>query len=283
MAVADEDPVTWLTSEELDAWLSIVRLITWLPWSIDQQLQHDANLAMTDYQVLAMLSESPELRMRMSSLAEVTNASLSRLSHLVKRLEARGLVRREPDPSDGRFTIAILTDAGTTLLVSAAPCSCPARQVARRRRTQPRAASPLGHCRGSHHVPHRHVGDQLTKRRRACRVAAVAHRGVHLPDQHLARLNGLQASRPTPPQACRITGIQDSPPARGSCDPEQRRRERRASPGSPRSGPAAGERRAGRRNGCESEWPRGHGAPACPRPRRPGGPARSASSSSSCS
>jgi DNA-binding MarR family transcriptional regulator len=121
MAAAEEDPVPWLTSEELEAWLSIVRLITWLPWSIDQQLQHDANLAMTDYQVLAMLSESPELRMRMSSLAEVTNASLSRLSHLVKRLEARGLVVREPDPSDGRFTIAILTGAGHELLVSAAP------------------------------------------------------------------------------------------------------------------------------------------------------------------
>ena len=50
--------------------------------------------------------------MRMSSLAEVTNASLSRLSHLVQRLEVRGLVRRRPDPADGRFTNAILTEKG---------------------------------------------------------------------------------------------------------------------------------------------------------------------------
>jgi DNA-binding MarR family transcriptional regulator len=57
--------------------------------------------------------------MRMSSLAEVTNASLSRLSHLVKRLEQRGLVRREPDPTDGRFTNAILTDKGFELLLTA--------------------------------------------------------------------------------------------------------------------------------------------------------------------
>jgi DNA-binding MarR family transcriptional regulator len=121
MAVADEEPVTWLTAAELESWLSVVRLMTWLPWSIDQQLQRDAKLAMTEYQVLAMLSESPEQTMRMSSLAEVTNASLSRLSHLVKRLEERGLVRREPDPSDGRFTLAVLTDAGFALLVSAAP------------------------------------------------------------------------------------------------------------------------------------------------------------------
>jgi DNA-binding MarR family transcriptional regulator len=95
--------------------------MVWLPWSIDQQLQHDSNLRMVEYQVLAMLSDSPEHTMRMSSLAEVTNASLSRLSHLVKRLEVRGLVRREPDPSDGRFTKAILTDEGYRTLAKAAP------------------------------------------------------------------------------------------------------------------------------------------------------------------
>ena len=59
--------------------------------------------------------------MRMSSLAEVTNASLSRLSHLVKRLEGRGFVRREPDPADGRFTNAILTEQGYQALAEAAP------------------------------------------------------------------------------------------------------------------------------------------------------------------
>jgi DNA-binding MarR family transcriptional regulator len=76
---------------------------------------------MVEYQVLAMLSERPERSLRMSSLAEVTNASLSRLSHLVKRLESRGLARREPDPADGRFTIAILTDHGFRALAAAAP------------------------------------------------------------------------------------------------------------------------------------------------------------------
>jgi DNA-binding MarR family transcriptional regulator len=51
---------------------------------------------MVEYQVLAMLSQSPERRMLMSSLAEVTNASLSRLSHLVKRL-AEPRPGRRPD------------------------------------------------------------------------------------------------------------------------------------------------------------------------------------------
>ena len=118
---AEAPPVKWLTAAELDSWLSVVRLLTWLPWSIDQQLQRDSNLRMVEYQVLAMLSTSPGRTMRMSSLAEVTNASLSRLSHLVKRLEGRRLVRREPDPTDGRFTNAILTEKGFQTIVEAAP------------------------------------------------------------------------------------------------------------------------------------------------------------------
>ncbi len=111
----------WLTPAELASWLSVVRLMTWLPWSIDQQLQRDSKLRMVEYQVLAMLSESPARTMRMSSLAEVTNASLSRLSHLVERLERRGFVHREPDPTDGRFTNAILTEKGFQALAEAAP------------------------------------------------------------------------------------------------------------------------------------------------------------------
>ena len=118
---AEEPPVKWLTATELGSWLSVVRLMTWLPWSIDQQLRRDSNLRMVEYQVLAMLSESPQRTMRMSPLAEVTNASLSRLSHLVERLEKRGFVRREPDPTDGRFTNAILTEKGLRALVEAAP------------------------------------------------------------------------------------------------------------------------------------------------------------------
>jgi DNA-binding MarR family transcriptional regulator len=118
---AEAQPVQWLTPAEVRAWLSVVRLMTWLPWSIDQQLRRDSNLGMVEYQVLAMLASHPDRIMRMSSLAEVTNASLSRLSHLFKRLEARGLARREPDPADGRFTNAILTEKGFKTLAEAAP------------------------------------------------------------------------------------------------------------------------------------------------------------------
>lgn len=113
--------VNWLTPEQLGSWLSLVKLMTWLPWSLDQQLQRDSGLATVEYQVLACLSQSPQRMMRMSSLAVITNASLSRLSRVVKRLEDRGLVRREADPADGRFTNAILTDDGFRTIEEAAP------------------------------------------------------------------------------------------------------------------------------------------------------------------
>jgi len=113
--------VKWLTDAEVSSWLSVVRMMTWLPWSIDQQLRRDSNLGMVEYQVMARLSQSPERTLRMSLLADLANSSLSRLSHLVKRLEDRGFVRRELDPADGRFTNAILTDKGFEVLAEAAP------------------------------------------------------------------------------------------------------------------------------------------------------------------
>jgi DNA-binding MarR family transcriptional regulator len=117
----EQAPVSWLTAEEVDSWLAVVRLMTWLPWSIDQQLRRDSDLAMVEYQVLAMLSRGPGRARRMSVLAEAVNASLSHLSRIVNRLEHRGLVRREPDPTDGRFTNAILTDQGFQTIADAAP------------------------------------------------------------------------------------------------------------------------------------------------------------------
>ena len=77
---------------EVDSWLSVVRLMIWsCPGRSISNCSVTRTWGMVEYQVLAMLSNRPERTMRMSSLAEVTNASLSRLSHLVKRLEGRGL------------------------------------------------------------------------------------------------------------------------------------------------------------------------------------------------
>jgi DNA-binding MarR family transcriptional regulator len=115
------EPTRWLTADEEAAWRAFASILVRLPWALECQLQRDATLSFIEYHALAMLSETPDHTRRMSDLAEVTNASLSRLSHLIKRLEGRGLVRREADPTDGRYTNAILTKAGYEHLVASAP------------------------------------------------------------------------------------------------------------------------------------------------------------------
>lgn len=111
----------WLSPEELEAWMSLTLMLSTLPGELGQQLQRDADLSFVEYYVLAGLSASPDRTMRMSRLAVFANAELSRLSHMMTRLEKRGLVRREPDPTDGRFTNAILTDEGFKHLEAVAP------------------------------------------------------------------------------------------------------------------------------------------------------------------
>jgi DNA-binding MarR family transcriptional regulator len=114
-------PPRWLDADERTAWLGLVRLMTKLPTALDAQLQRDAGVSFFEYSVLAMLSEQPDWTLRMSHLATLTTASLSRLSHVAKRLEAHGLMRRALDPEDGRCTNAILTDAGMDLITRTAP------------------------------------------------------------------------------------------------------------------------------------------------------------------
>ncbi|MEC3993812.1 MarR family transcriptional regulator [Actinacidiphila sp. DG2A-62] len=111
----------WLSSEELAAWRGFVRLVHRLPAALEAQLQQDSRLSFVEYHVLAHLSEQPGRRIRMSELAALADTELSRLSHMIGRLEKRALVRREPDPDNGRYTQAILTDAGFAYLAEAAP------------------------------------------------------------------------------------------------------------------------------------------------------------------
>ncbi|MET7616200.1 MarR family transcriptional regulator [Streptomyces sp. NPDC005408] len=115
-----EDP-HWLNERELAAWRAFSAAMIKLPAALDAQLQRDAELNQFEYLVLAGLSESPGRTLRMSTLAVLANGSLSRLSHVVKRLENRGYLRREPCAEDGRYTNAVLTDEGWDKVVATAP------------------------------------------------------------------------------------------------------------------------------------------------------------------
>lgn len=111
----------WLDAEEREAWLRLVSLTILLPSALETQLKRDAGVTLFDYHVLAMLSDAEENTRLMSDLAQFTNSSLSRLSHVVTRLEKLGWVRREACPTDGRATNVVLTGAGAEHLRVHAP------------------------------------------------------------------------------------------------------------------------------------------------------------------
>lgn len=116
-----EQPTPWLTAAEKEAWTGLVSLVLLLPGRLEAPLQGAAGLTLFEYLALSHMSESPGRRLRMSELAYLANGSLSRLSNVVKRFEQRGWVERSPDPDDGRFTLAALTESGYQVVVDAAP------------------------------------------------------------------------------------------------------------------------------------------------------------------
>ena len=111
----------WLSDEQQAAWRGVVAMLLRLPAALDAELQRDAGISHFDYLVLSGLSEAPARTLRMSELAAMANSSQSRLSHVVGRLEAKGWVRREPCPGDGRFINAVLTDEGWKKVTDTAP------------------------------------------------------------------------------------------------------------------------------------------------------------------
>lgn len=114
-------PDTWLSEAEADAWLDLVAVAELLPAALDAQLTRDSGLTFFDYFTLAQLAEAPGRSVRMSDLAAQTNATAARLSRVVGRLEADGLVERVRDESDGRARHARLTKSGVHALADAAP------------------------------------------------------------------------------------------------------------------------------------------------------------------
>jgi DNA-binding MarR family transcriptional regulator len=111
----------WLDADQQRAWRAVVGLFMTLPAAIETDLQRTSGLTMFEYLVLASLSEAPARTLQMTDLAARANSSLSRLSHVISRLEKRGWVTRQACLSDGRASEAVLTEAGAAKLVAAAP------------------------------------------------------------------------------------------------------------------------------------------------------------------
>jgi DNA-binding MarR family transcriptional regulator len=104
------------TPSEFAAWRGLLRLRETVVRALDEQLRNDHALSIDDYGILITLVGQPDLRLRMSRLGEQRMLTPSGITRAVARLEERGFLRREQDPSDGRAFFATLTADGAQAL-----------------------------------------------------------------------------------------------------------------------------------------------------------------------
>jgi DNA-binding MarR family transcriptional regulator len=118
---AEVGATRWLGREEKRAWMGYRRMRTLLDLQITRDLVRDSGLSGPDYDVLSSVSEADEHMLRLGELAAHMLWTKSRLSHHISRMEQRGLVARQDDPSDGRGAVLTLTEAGWQAIRLAAP------------------------------------------------------------------------------------------------------------------------------------------------------------------
>jgi DNA-binding MarR family transcriptional regulator len=116
-----EQEISWLTPTEMRTWMAFWGTISVVNATLDRDLRAQCQLGHSDYLILAMLSNAPEHRLRMSELANRVFRSRSRLTYEVIQLERAGLVQRESCPTDKRGAVAVLTREGLHVLRTVAP------------------------------------------------------------------------------------------------------------------------------------------------------------------
>lgn len=105
------EDLRWLDDAEQASWRAVLRGTRLLERALDRAL-HDHDIALSEYEILSMLSENESHRLRMSDLAAMVVQSRSRLTHTAKRLEQRGWVTRQACLDDKRGVELVLTPSG---------------------------------------------------------------------------------------------------------------------------------------------------------------------------
>ncbi|MQA08421.1 MAG: MarR family transcriptional regulator [Pseudonocardiaceae bacterium] len=119
--MSERDEPDWLDVREMQAWRSYVVASALLRQQLHAELSDRHGIALGDYELLVVLSEQDDHRMRMTELAASVGGSKSRVSHQVSRMERARLLRRTQYPGDGRAVYAELTGSGLATLQEAAP------------------------------------------------------------------------------------------------------------------------------------------------------------------
>lgn len=111
----------WLSQDEQEMWLQVREFMWGYPSALDRQLGQDSNLSTGEYSVLSTLSEAPGQQLRAGDAAADLGWERSRLSHLLRRMEAKGLIERVPSRCDRRGHDVHLTELGLATIEEAAP------------------------------------------------------------------------------------------------------------------------------------------------------------------
>ncbi|MBF6672893.1 MarR family transcriptional regulator [Glutamicibacter sp. FBE19] len=115
------DETRWLSESEQDLWRTIREFLWLFPSAMDRQLMRDSQMQSGEYSVLAVLSEAAEPSLRPADVAEALRWDRSRLSHLLRRMETKGLISRCSDETDRRGHQIALTELGQATIENAAP------------------------------------------------------------------------------------------------------------------------------------------------------------------
>src|SRR3954469_22599355 len=102
----------WLTDDEQRAWRGLLQMTSRLDARLNRELQRTSGLSLADYDVLVLLTEAADGRLRVFQLIDALRWEQSRMSHHIARMQRRGLVGREECTTDKRGAFVVVTDAG---------------------------------------------------------------------------------------------------------------------------------------------------------------------------
>jgi DNA-binding MarR family transcriptional regulator len=101
-------------------WLSDLIRVEIALWDhIDAGLRQKPGLSMAFFESLYFIASAQDGTLRIGDLARALRITVGATSKLVDRIEAAGLIRREPDTDDRRASRVALTDAGQHALSQA--------------------------------------------------------------------------------------------------------------------------------------------------------------------
>jgi DNA-binding MarR family transcriptional regulator len=111
----DEDPAVF---DSMRAVTSIMRAQQILIAELDSLLRR-YGITFSRYEALVLLVHSANGSLPLSKIGERLQVHATSVTNVIDRLEGAGLVRREPNPRDGRGTLAVVTDDGRQVAAKA--------------------------------------------------------------------------------------------------------------------------------------------------------------------